>query len=46
MLLEVEKKTQQKYEEALNRDEIFWEEKARLNRHLEGDKNPKYFRRW
>jgi hypothetical protein len=33
------------YEEALNKQEAFWQEKARLNWHLEGDRNTKYFHR-
>ncbi|WJX17562.1 hypothetical protein P8452_07464 [Trifolium repens] len=30
-------------EEALSRKEVFWQEKAKLNWHLEGDRNTKYF---
>jgi exonuclease III len=42
LLLE-EKLASASYEEALNRQEAFWKEKARLNWHLEGDRNTKYF---
>jgi hypothetical protein len=42
LLLE-EKLASASYEEALNRQEAFWQEKARLNWHLEGDRNTKYF---
>jgi hypothetical protein len=31
------------FEEALNRQEVFWKEKANLKWHLEGDRNTKYF---
>ncbi|KAK2426743.1 hypothetical protein QL285_025379 [Trifolium repens] len=32
-------------EEALNRQEMFWQEKAKINWHLNGDRNTKYFHR-
>jgi hypothetical protein len=32
-------------EDALNKQEIFWQERARLNWHLEGDRNTKFFHR-
>jgi hypothetical protein len=32
-------------EDALNKREIFWQERARLNWHLEGDRNTKFFHR-
>ncbi|PNX99831.1 ribonuclease H, partial [Trifolium pratense] len=44
-LLAEEKLASNAYEEALNRQEIFWQEKAKLNWHLEGDRNTKYFHR-
>jgi hypothetical protein len=44
-LLHEEKLASVEYEEALNRQEVFWQEKARLNWHLEGDRNTKYFHR-
>ncbi|GAU35943.1 hypothetical protein TSUD_394910 [Trifolium subterraneum] len=44
-LLAEEKVASNAYEEALNRQEIFWQEKAKLNWHLEGDRNTKYFHR-
>jgi hypothetical protein len=31
------------FEDALNKQEAFWQEKAKLNWHLEGDRNTKYF---
>ncbi|KAK2445365.1 hypothetical protein QL285_016305 [Trifolium repens] len=33
------------YEDALNKQEIFWQERTRLNWHLEGDRNTKNFHR-
>ncbi|KAK2424264.1 hypothetical protein QL285_034644 [Trifolium repens] len=33
------------FEDALNKQEVFWQEKARLNWHLKGDRNTKYFHR-
>ncbi|GAU45776.1 hypothetical protein TSUD_24400 [Trifolium subterraneum] len=44
-LLAEEKVASNAYEEALNRQEIFWQEKVKLNWHLEGDRNTKYFHR-
>ncbi|PNX72820.1 ribonuclease H, partial [Trifolium pratense] len=44
-LLEEEKEAHRLYEDALTRQEVFWQEKARLNWHLEGDRNTKYFHR-
>ncbi|GAU46322.1 hypothetical protein TSUD_401930 [Trifolium subterraneum] len=44
-LLAAEKLASKAYEEALNKQEIFWQEKEKLNWHLEGDKNTKYFHR-
>jgi hypothetical protein len=41
-LLNEEFIAQQKLEEALNRQECFWQEKAHLNWHLQGDRNTKY----
>jgi hypothetical protein len=42
-LLSQEKLANAVLEEALSRQEVFWQEKARLNWHLEGDRNTKYF---
>ncbi|KAK2368688.1 hypothetical protein QL285_081866 [Trifolium repens] len=42
-LLEEEKQAHMEFEEALNRQEVFWKEKANLKWHLEGDRNTKYF---
>jgi len=44
-LLEAEKQAQKSLEDALNRQESFWQEKAKLNWHFEGDRNTKYFHR-
>jgi hypothetical protein len=44
LLLE-EKLVGASYEDALNKQEAFWQERARLNWHLEGDRNTKYFHR-
>ncbi|GAU41845.1 hypothetical protein TSUD_177560 [Trifolium subterraneum] len=44
-LLSEEKIASLIYEEALNREEVFWQEKAKLNWHLEGDRNTKFFHR-
>jgi hypothetical protein len=44
LLLE-EKIASNSYEDALNKQEVFWQERARLNWHLEGDRNTKYFHR-
>jgi len=44
LLLE-EKEAHRLFEEALNKQECFWQEKARLNWHLEGDRNTKFFHR-
>jgi len=38
-----EKEAHKKYEEALDRQEFFWKEKANLNWHLQGDRNTSYF---
>jgi hypothetical protein len=42
-LLNEEKLASAKLEDVLSRQEAFWQEKARLNWQLEGDKNTKYF---
>ncbi|MCH80179.1 ribonuclease H protein [Trifolium medium] len=42
LLLE-EKRASAVVEEALNRQEVFWQEKAKINWHLNGDRNTKYF---
>jgi hypothetical protein len=44
-LLHEERVASTMYEEALNKQEAFWQEKARVNWHLEGDRNTKYFHR-
>ncbi|PNX71458.1 ribonuclease H, partial [Trifolium pratense] len=44
-LLKEERVASTLYEEALNRQEAFWQEKARVKWHLEGDRNTKYFHR-
>jgi ribonuclease HI len=44
LLLE-EKLASNLLEEALTKQEAFWQEKARLNWHVEGDRNTKYFHR-
>jgi hypothetical protein len=45
VLLADEKIAHTVLEEALCRQEAFWQEKAKLNWHLEGDRNTKYFHR-
>jgi hypothetical protein len=42
-LLSQEKLASATLEDALSRQEVFWQEKARLNWHIEGDRNTKYF---
>lgn len=42
-LLEEENLALREYEDALNRQEVFWKERANLNWHLEGDRNTKFF---
>jgi ribonuclease HI len=44
-LLIEEKNVHGMLEEALNRQEMFWQEKAKINWHLNGDRNTKYFHR-
>ncbi|GAU22700.1 hypothetical protein TSUD_138230 [Trifolium subterraneum] len=44
-LLEEQKLANISFEDALNRQEAFWQEKANLNWHLEGDRNTKFFHR-
>jgi hypothetical protein len=44
-LLNDELSAQKKFEDSLNRQECFWQEKAHLTWHLEGDRNTKYFHR-
>jgi hypothetical protein len=44
-LLNEELIAQNKLEEALSRQECFWQEKAHLNWHLEGDRNTNFFHR-
>jgi hypothetical protein len=45
LLLHDEKIASSLLEDALSKQEAFWQEKARLNWHLEGDRNTKYFHR-
>jgi hypothetical protein len=45
MLGDLEKSAQVKLEEALTRQEWFWQEKATVNWHVEGDRNTTYFHR-
>jgi hypothetical protein len=45
MLLSEELDAHKRLEDALNKQECFWQEKAHLNWHLEGDRNTKYFHR-
>jgi hypothetical protein len=45
MLLIEELDAHKRLEDALNKQECFWQEKAHLNWHLEGDRNTKYFHR-
>jgi hypothetical protein len=40
-----EKLASAEFEDALNKQEAFWQEKARINWHLEGDRNTSYFHR-
>jgi ribonuclease HI len=44
-LLQEEKTASANLEDALSKQEAFWQEKARLTWHLEGDRNTKYFHR-
>jgi ribonuclease HI len=44
-LLQQEKLASIAYEDALCKEEAFWQEKARVNWHLHGDRNTKYFHR-
>jgi hypothetical protein len=44
-LLAAEKVANFEFEEVLNRQEVFWQEKAKVNWHLHGDRNTKYFHR-
>ena len=45
VFLEAEKNAQKILEDALNRQELFWQEKARINWHLQGDRNTKKIHR-
>lgn len=40
-----EKNAQCQLDDALNKQEVFWKEKARLNWHVNGDRNTKFFHR-
>jgi len=44
-LLEQQKRAQIKFEDALNKEEAFWQERAKSKWHLEGDRNTTYFHR-
>lgn len=44
-LMQEEKKAQMTRDEALHKQNIFWQEIARVNQHLNGDRNSKYFHR-
>jgi hypothetical protein len=44
-LMNDEKNAQMSLDEALNRQEVFWKEKARIRWHMDGDRNSKYFHR-
>jgi len=44
-LMNEEKEAHKNFEDALNREEIFGQEKSILNWHLHGDKNTKFFHR-
>ena len=44
-LLNAEKEAHKLFEDALNREEMFWQEKARLNWHLHGDGYTEFFHR-
>jgi hypothetical protein len=44
-LLNLEKQAQLDLNQALDRQECFWQEKARTNWHLNGDRNTAYFHR-
>lgn len=42
-LITVEKDFMNKLEEALHKEHLLWKEKDKVNWHLEGDRNTKYF---
>lgn len=44
-LLNQEKEANVQLEEALKKQEIFWKDKARVNWHIHGDRNTRYFHR-
>jgi len=44
-LINLQKHAQIKYDEALNMQEVFWKEKARVQWHTDGDRNTSYFHR-
>jgi len=45
LLLEQQKRAQIEYQKALDIEEAFWQEKSRINWHLEGDRNTSYYHR-
>jgi hypothetical protein len=45
VLLAEEKLASKVYEDVLSRQEVFWQEKAKVKWHLDGDRNTKYFHR-
>ncbi|MCH84849.1 RNA-directed DNA polymerase (Reverse transcriptase), partial [Trifolium medium] len=45
LLLNLEKSAQLDLNNALNIEEMFWYEKSRINWHIDGDRNTKYFHR-
>jgi len=44
-LMNAEKLAQLKLDDALNKQEVFWKEKARMRWHVDGDRNTRYFHR-
>ena len=45
ILMNAEKLAQMNLDQALARQEVFWKEKARINWHVNGDRNSRYFHR-
>lgn len=44
-LMHDEKQAQMKLNDALLKQEVFWQEKARVRWHVDGDRNSRYFHR-